>query len=63
MLLEEADKPSSKEEDNTPVVDTKVCKNPRCITTIEQELPHLFKLTDADAGVYRCIYCESKAED
>jgi aspartate carbamoyltransferase regulatory subunit len=39
------------------------CKNPRCITTIEQELPHLFKLTDADAGVYRCIYCESKAED
>ena len=63
MLLDEADKPSAVAEDVSPVVDTKVCKNPRCITTIEQELPHLFKLTDADAGIYRCIYCESKAED
>lgn len=38
------------------------CKNPRCITTTEQELPHIFTLTDADARVYRCIYCETKAE-
>ena len=38
------------------------CKNPRCITTIEQELPHVFKLTDRENKVYRCIYCESKAE-
>ena len=37
------------------------CKNPRCITSIEQELPHIFTLTDADKKVYRCIYCESKA--
>ncbi|MGN0800998.1 MAG: aspartate carbamoyltransferase regulatory subunit [Candidatus Faecivicinus sp.] len=37
------------------------CKNPRCITTIEQELTHIFKLTDRKKGVYRCIYCESKA--
>ena len=36
------------------------CKNPRCITTVEQEIPHVFKLVDRDAGVYRCIYCESK---
>lgn len=36
------------------------CKNPRCITSIEQELPHIFKLTDADKKVYRCIYCEEK---
>ena len=37
------------------------CKNPRCITTIEQGLTHIFKLTDREKGVYRCIYCESKA--
>ena len=36
------------------------CKNPRCITSIEQELPHIFMLTDADKEVYRCIYCEEK---
>ena len=38
------------------------CKNPRCITTVEQELPNIFKLTDRDNMVYRCIYCESKAK-
>ena len=37
------------------------CRNPRCITTIEQELPHVFKLADENKGLYRCIYCESKA--
>ena len=36
------------------------CKNPRCITSIEQELPHRFKLTDKKNRIYRCIYCESK---
>lgn len=36
------------------------CKNPRCITSIEQELPHSFRLTDKEKRVYRCIYCESK---
>lgn len=36
------------------------CKNPRCITSIEQELPHIFRLTDASKKVYRCIYCEEK---
>lgn len=38
------------------------CKNPRCITTIEQELPHIFKLTDRENRVYRCLYCESRSE-
>ena len=37
------------------------CKNPRCITSCEQELAHKFKLTDAENHVYRCIYCETKA--
>ena len=38
------------------------CKNPRCITTTEQELNHVFKLTDKNKRIYRCIYCEVKAE-
>ena len=38
------------------------CKNPRCITTIEQELPHIFTLKDKENRVYRCLYCESKAK-
>ncbi len=36
------------------------CKNPRCITSIEQELPHVFLLTDPEKEVYRCKYCEEK---
>ena len=36
------------------------CDNPRCITSTEQELEHKFKLVDAEHGIYRCIYCESK---
>lgn len=38
------------------------CKNPRCITTTEQEINHVFKLTDKDNGIYRCLYCETKAK-
>ena len=37
------------------------CKNPRCITSTEQELEQVFKLTDRVNKVYRCIYCEAKA--
>ena len=37
------------------------CKNPRCITSIEQELPQVFKLTDRRGRVYRCLYCETQA--
>ncbi len=38
------------------------CKNPRCITTTEQELDHVFRLTDRKHKIYRCIYCETKAQ-
>lgn len=38
------------------------CKNPRCITSTEQELPDIFKLADRKSAAYRCIYCESKGE-
>ena len=37
------------------------CKNPRCITSCEQELDHIFRLTDRENKVYRCIYCETQA--
>lgn len=36
------------------------CKNPRCVTSIEQELPHICELTDKENAVYRCKYCEEK---
>ena len=34
------------------------CKNPRCITQIEQDIEHVFVLADRDKGLYRCHYCE-----
>ena len=37
------------------------CKNPRCITSCEQELPHVFRLADREKREYRCIYCETRA--
>lgn len=43
------------------IVNVIKCKNPRCITSTEQELPHIFKLTDRKNRVYRCYYCETKA--
>lgn len=39
------------------------CRNPRCITSIEQELDHVFVLTDKDKKAYRCKYCEILNEE
>ena len=44
------------------VTDVIKCKNPRCITTTEQDIEHIFKLTDKENRVYRCIYCEAQAK-
>lgn len=44
------------------LTDVLYCKNPRCITSVEQDIHHIFKLTDRTNGVYRCIYCDTKAE-
>lgn len=44
------------------IVNIVKCKNPRCITSTEQEIDHIFKLTDKENKVYRCIYCETKAK-
>ena len=38
------------------------CRNPRCITSTERDLPAAFRLTDRDKRVYRCVYCEAKYE-
>lgn len=38
------------------------CKNPRCISSTEQELPHIFDLTDHKHKIYRCRYCEAQAK-
>lgn len=36
------------------------CKNPRCITSVEQEIVHSFKLADAEKRIYRCVYCDAE---
>lgn len=45
------------------IVDVIHCKNPRCITSVEQGIHHMFKLADRENGVYRCMYCEARAND
>ncbi|MCD7770961.1 MAG: hypothetical protein LUH23_02580 [Oscillospiraceae bacterium] len=44
------------------ITDRFTCRNSRCITSTEQELPQRFKLTDKENGIYRCMYCETRAE-
>ena len=39
------------------------CKNPRCITSTEQELDNIFILTDKDKKIYRCKYCDTVNDD
>ena len=43
------------------LINIQKCKNPRCITAIEPNIPHIFNLTDPEKRIYRCIYCEDKA--
>ena len=60
-LLEEAEKnPVRQTVDTTGYLTDRTCTNPKCICQVEQELPHLAKLTDPHANIYRCIYCEHK---
>ena len=60
-LLAEADKPKTVTSfEGEEYVNGHTCKNRRCITTSEQELPKIFKITDKNAKIARCIYCESK---
>ena len=45
------------------IVDVIKCRNPRCITSVEQELKHVFILTAPEKEIYRCKYCEEKYDD
>ena len=62
MLLEEAKKNPAREPIQGELRYDLVCRNPRCISATEQELPQIFRLTDKAAGIHRCIYCEHIAE-
>ena len=61
-LLEEAKRDPIREAMDTSGLEyDRVCRNPKCITQTEQELPQLFRCTDKAADIHRCIYCEQRA--
>ena len=61
-LLKEAQENPVKEAVDTDGLEyDRICRNPKCIVQTEQELPHLFRCTDKEADIHRCIYCEQKA--
>ena len=62
MLLKEAEENPAREPIEGELRYDLVCRNPRCISATEQELPQIFRLTDKAAGIHRCIYCEHIAE-
>ena len=62
MLLKEAEQNPTREPIRGELRYDLVCRNPRCISATEQELPQIFRLTDRAAGIHRCIYCEHIAE-
>ena len=62
MLLKEAEENPAREPIAGELRYDLVCRNPRCISATEQELPQIFRLTDKAAGIHRCIYCEHIAE-
>ena len=61
LLAEAKADPVKESVDTTDFVYDLTCKNPKCISQVEQELPQIFKLTDKTANIHRCIYCEQKA--
>jgi len=59
-LLKEAQQGVQMEEVEGVVSEDLHCDNPRCISSTEQELEHVFKCVDKERGIHRCIYCEAK---
>ena len=60
-LLEEARENPEKETIDTSALEyDRVCRNPKCISQTEQELPQLFRCTDKAADIHRCVYCEQR---
>ena len=62
MLLKEAEENPAREPIEGELRYDLVCRNPRCISATEQELPQIFRLTDKAANIHSCIYCEHIAE-
>ena len=62
MLLKEAERNPAREPIRGELRYDLTCRNPRCISATEQELPQIFRLTDKTANIHRCIYCEHIAE-
>ena len=61
LLDEAARNPAKEASDTTGLEYDRVCRNPKCISQTEQELPQLFRCTDKAAGIHRCVYCEQRA--
>lgn len=60
-LLEEAERNPVREAIDTASLEhDRICRNPKCISQVEQELPQLFRCTDRAADIHRCIYCEQR---
>ena len=57
-LLSETQVEDDNNEDGEILVNKIHCTNPKCISSVEQELDSKFKLVDKEKGIYRCIYCE-----
>ena len=58
-LLQEKDQPDAVRPGE--ITEDIVCSNPKCITSTEQELPHMFRCVDEEHGIHRCAYCDQKA--
>jgi aspartate carbamoyltransferase catalytic subunit len=60
LLAEAKENPAKEAVDTTDLLRDRICRNPKCITQVEQELPQLARVTDRENNICRCIYCEQK---
>jgi aspartate carbamoyltransferase catalytic subunit len=60
LLAEAKENPVKEAVDTTDLLRDRICRNPKCITNTEQELPQLARVTDKENNICRCIYCEQK---
>ena len=60
LLAEAEENPAKETVDTTGLLRDRTCRNPKCITQVEQELPQLARITDRENNICRCIYCEQK---
>ena len=60
LLAEAEENPVKEAVDTADLLRDRICRNPKCITNTEQELPQLARVTDKENNICRCIYCEQK---